>query len=98
MSKKKGTTVPLDQFLKPDTKITSWAEDEDFDADCTHPAKACLLVERVPSNQESSNFERTSVFDLLCSARGTSFYETRGSGSSCSNNSRASEESIFRLT
>ena len=33
MSKKKGTTVPLDQFLKPDTKITSWAEEDDFDAD-----------------------------------------------------------------
>ena len=33
MSKKKGTTVPLEQFLKPDTKITSWAEEDDFDAD-----------------------------------------------------------------
>lgn len=41
-SKKKGTTVPLDQFLKPDTKITSWAEDEDFDAD----SKPCRSVTR----------------------------------------------------
>lgn len=43
MSKKKGTTVPLDQFLKPDTKITSWAEDEDFDADCTANAARPLV-------------------------------------------------------
>ena len=41
MSAKKGTTVPLDQFLKPDTKITSWAEDEDFDAD----SKPCCTLE-----------------------------------------------------
>ncbi len=34
MSSKKGTTLPLDQFLKPNPKITNWAEDEDFDADC----------------------------------------------------------------
>ena len=38
-SKKKGITVPLPEFLG-DKKITSWAEDEDYDAD----RKRCLSL------------------------------------------------------
>ena len=43
-SKKKGVPVPLNQFLQPDTKITSWAEDEDFDADSKFPYPSSLLL------------------------------------------------------
>ena len=43
-TKKKGIPVPLNAFLQPDTKITSWAEDEDFDADSKFPCPSSLLL------------------------------------------------------
>lgn len=43
-TKKKGIPVPLNAFLQPDTKITSWAEDEDFDADSKFLCPSSLLL------------------------------------------------------
>ena len=34
----------MNAFLQPDTKITSWAEDEDFDADSKFPGPSSLLL------------------------------------------------------
>lgn len=60
-SKKRGVAVPLNEFLQPDTKITSWAEDEDFDADSKFPYPSLLLPDMVGRHCTNSRLSKRAT-------------------------------------